>query len=127
MYFRPAGTQFHAPRCVVNVLTIIFTFSQINGFGVGDGFMADTVTCPHCKGTGATYVIGNRDGRPALEPVTCVICDGKGFVAAPTLPAPAVAPSPGPAPVPPIVVSPETWPILVPLVIFSLFFLFLLF
>lgn len=89
--------------------------------------MADTVTCPHCKGTGATYVIGSRDGRPALEPVTCVICGGNGFVAAPTLPAPAAAPPPTPAPLPPIVVTPETWPILVPLVIFSLFFLFLLF
>lgn len=87
--------------------------------------MADTITCPHCKGTGATYVIGSKDGRPALEPVSCVICEGKGYVAAPKVEPVVVAPPP-PAPVvtPP---PPEMWPILVPLGIFSLFFLFLFF
>lgn len=87
--------------------------------------MADTITCPHCKGTGATYVIGNRDGRPALEPVNCVICEGKGYVAAPKPEPVVVAPPLPPAPVAPP--PAEMWPILVPLVIFSLFFLFLFF
>ena len=89
--------------------------------------MADTITCPHCKGTGATYVIGSRDGKPALEPVSCVICEGKGFVAAPARPDPVVVAPPPPLVPNPAPPPPEFWPILVPLVIFSLFFLFLFF
>lgn len=85
--------------------------------------MAETITCPHCKGPGATYVIGQKDGKPALEPVTCVICDGKGYVPAPPPPQPVAPPPPPPVTPPPA----EFWPILVPLMIFSLFFLFLFF
>jgi hypothetical protein len=89
--------------------------------------MAETITCPHCRGTGATYVIGQRDGKPALEPVTCVICEGKGFVAAPTPPQPVIPVPPPSQPTPAAPPPPEFWPVLVPLVIFSLFFLFLFF
>jgi hypothetical protein len=77
--------------------------------------MADTVVCPHCKGTGVNYVITTQDGKPTIQSVSCVVCDGKGFVAAPvsTLAAPP-PPQEG-----------ELWPILVPLGIFFLFFAFL--
>jgi hypothetical protein len=82
--------------------------------------MADMV-CPHCKGTGMNYVIDTQDGKPTLQPVGCVVCDGKGVIAAP-------APAPAPAAPPPVSAtpSPELWPILVPFGIFALFFAFLL-
>ena len=80
--------------------------------------MADTVVCPHCKGSGVNYVIATQDGKSALQPVTCVVCDGKGTVPAP-VPVP-VSPAPAAA-----VIEPELWPILVPLGIFFLFFAFL--
>ena len=79
--------------------------------------MTDTIVCPHCKGTGVNYVIAQQDGRPTIEPVSCVVCEGKGAVSAPVLETPLrrAATEPG-----------ELWPILVPLGIFFLFFTFLL-
>ncbi len=79
--------------------------------------MAETITCPHCKGTGTNYVVATKDGKHVIEAVPCVVCDGKGTVAVPE-----------PEPEKPVVVTPdppELWPILVPLGIFSLFFVFL--
>jgi hypothetical protein len=81
--------------------------------------MADMMVCPHCKGTGANYVIVTQDGKPSIQSVSCVVCDGKGHLPAPA-PAPAAPPPPPPPP------SPELWPILVPFGIFALFFAFLL-
>jgi hypothetical protein len=63
------------------------------------------------------YVIVTQDGKPVIQPAQCVVCNGSGMVAAPTPPAP---PPPPPPPA-----EPEFWPILVPLVIFVLFFAFL--
>ena len=77
--------------------------------------MADIV-CPHCKGTGVNYVIATMDGKPTIQSLTCVVCDGRGMIAAPMPPS-------SPPPVPP---AAELWPILVPLGIFFLFFAFLL-
>lgn len=79
--------------------------------------MPDTIVCPHCKGTGVNYVIAQQDGKPTIQSVRCVVCDGKGVLPAPA-PAPAAPPAPPPAPA-------ELWPILVPLGIFFLFFAFL--
>ena len=81
--------------------------------------MADMMVCPHCKGTGMNYVIVTQDGKPVLQPVGCVVCDGKGQIAAP-------APAPAALPPVPVTSAPELWPILVPLGIFALFFAFLL-
>ncbi len=81
--------------------------------------MADTIVCPHCKGTGINYVIATQDGKPTIQPVTCAVCDGKGVIPAPP-PPPTAAPPP-----PPSTATPELWPILVPLGIFFLFFAFL--
>jgi hypothetical protein len=76
--------------------------------------MAEKV-CPHCNGSGVNYVIATQDGKSVLQPVTCVVCNGKGTVTVPD-----------PAPVtPPPAIEPELWPILVPLGIFFLFFAFL--
>jgi hypothetical protein len=84
--------------------------------------MPEMMVCPHCKGTGMNYIIVNQDGKPTLQPVNCVVCDGKG-----NLPAPTPAPPPPAAPAPtPLTPSPELWPILVPFGIFALFFAFLL-
>ena len=80
--------------------------------------MAETIVCPHCKGTGMNYVIVTQDGKPTLQPVGCVVCDGKGYVAAPPATEPEVV-------APPPAATPELWPILVPLGIFFLFFAFL--
>jgi hypothetical protein len=81
--------------------------------------MAETIVCPHCKGTSVNYVIVQQDGKPAIQSVPCVVCSGKGHMPAPApAPAPAVA---APAAPPPA----ELWPILVPLGIFFLFFAFL--
>jgi hypothetical protein len=76
--------------------------------------MADTVVCPHCKGTGVNYVISTQDAKPAIQSVSCVVCGGKGVVAAPSTSAAPPPPAEG-----------ELWPILVPLGIFFLFFAFL--
>lgn len=80
--------------------------------------MAETIVCPHCKGTSVNYVIVMQDGKPVIQSVACVVCDGKGYLPAPA-PAP-VAPPPA-VPAPPA----ELWPIMVPLGIFFLFFAFL--
>ena len=81
--------------------------------------MPDAIVCPHCKGTGVNFIIAQQDGKPTIQSVRCVVCDGKGM-----LPAPAAAPAtPPPSPPPP---PAELWPILVPLGIFFLFFAFLL-
>ena len=50
--------------------------------------MAETIVCPHCKGTSVNYVIVQQDGKPAIQSVPCVVCNGKGH-----LPAPAPAPA----------------------------------
>lgn len=78
--------------------------------------MADTIACPHCKGTGVNYIIVPHDGKSSIESVSCVVCGGKGVIAAPEPEKPPADPTPEPA---------ELWPILVPLGIFFLFFLFL--
>lgn len=78
--------------------------------------MPDTIVCPHCKGTGVNYVIAHQDGKPAIQSVSCVVCGGKGVVAAPAPETPSPPPPPEPG---------ELWPILVPLGIFFLFFAFL--
>jgi DnaJ-class molecular chaperone len=78
--------------------------------------MVDQITCPHCKGSGVNYVIIAKDDKPSIESVNCAVCKGSGIVAIPEEPA-------GPANV---VQEAELWPILVPLGIFSLFFIFLL-
>lgn len=81
--------------------------------------MAETIVCPHCKGTSVNYVIVQQDGKPAIQSVPCVVCNGKGH-----LPAPAPAPA-APPPAPPAPPPAELWPIMVPLGIFFLFFAFL--
>jgi transcription elongation factor Elf1 len=78
--------------------------------------MVDQITCPHCKGSGVNYVIIAKDDKPSIESVNCAVCKGSGNVAIPEEPA-------GPVNV---VQEAELWPILVPLGIFSLFFIFLL-
>lgn len=78
--------------------------------------MVEKITCPHCKGSGVNYVIATKDDKPSIEPVKCVVCKGGGDV-----PVPKNDPPPPPPPPP----KPELWPILVPLGIFSLFFIFL--
>ena len=77
--------------------------------------MAETITCPHCKGTAVNYIIVHKDGKSVIESVSCVVCSGKGVIAAPET----ETPRPDD--------SAELWPILVPLGIFLLFFLFLWF
>jgi hypothetical protein len=82
--------------------------------------MVDQVTCPHCKGSGINYVIVAKDDKPSIESVNCAVCNGSGHVSVPE-----------PKPEAPSVVinaapEAELWPILVPLGIFSLFFVFLL-
>ena len=78
--------------------------------------MVDQITCPHCKGTGVNYVIVAKDDKPSIESVTCAVCNGSGNVAIPEAPVEAEN----------VVQEAELWPILVPLGIFSLFFIFLL-
>lgn len=87
--------------------------------------MADPVPmipCPHCKGTGEHHVIFSKDGKPAIQPIQCGVCGGSGhlpLMGRHTPPAPKKkeeAPPPKPG---------EIWPILIPLGIFLLFFLFL--
>jgi hypothetical protein len=83
--------------------------------------MAELVACPHCKGTGVNYIIVPQEGKSSIESVDCPICAGVGRVAAPKperKPAEATKPAKRPK-------SPEFWPILVPLGLFGLFFLFL--
>jgi hypothetical protein len=87
--------------------------------------MADerSIQCPHCKGTGEHHVIFSKDGKAVIQPVACGVCAGKGCL--PLLPRqdPAVTKKDPPkAPPPP---PAEFWPILIPLGIFALFFLFL--
>jgi hypothetical protein len=59
------------------------------------------------------YIVVPRDGRSVIESVSCVVCNGKGVIVAPE------TETPGPDD------SGELWPILIPLAIFLLFFLFL--
>lgn len=80
--------------------------------------MAEMMVCPHCKGSGMNYVIITQDGKPTLEPVGCVVCDGNGNLLAPVAAPVAAAARPASAP--------EIWPILVPFGIFAMFFAFLL-
>lgn len=75
--------------------------------------MADTIVCPHCKGTGVNYVITTQDGKPTIQSVPCVVCDGKGIIDSPIVTTPDSTEA-------------ELWPILLPLGIFFLFFAFLL-
>lgn len=90
--------------------------------------MADPVPmiqCPHCKGTGEHHVIFSKDGKPAIQPIQCGVCGGTGQLPlmgrhVPPAPKPKEPPKEPPPPPPP-----ELWPILVPLGIFVLFFLFL--
>ncbi|NJM36059.1 MAG: hypothetical protein HC850_16780 [Rhodomicrobium sp.] len=79
--------------------------------------MAETMICPHCKGTTVNYVIETKDGKPVIQSVTCVVCGGKGSVPVKKDPPKEDKPAPKPAP--------ELWPIMVPLGIFVLFFAFL--
>lgn len=80
--------------------------------------MPETIVCPHCKGTSVNYVIITEGGKPAIQSVPCIVCEGKGYLPAPE-PKPTAPPPPPPPP------PPELWPILVPLGIFFLFFAFL--
>ncbi len=85
--------------------------------------MAEMVTCPHCKGTGVNYIIVPQEGKSSIELVDCPICKGIGQVPAPEperKPAEETKPAKRRK-------SPEIWPILVPLGLFGLFFLFLWF
>ena len=82
------------------------------------GRMAETIICPHCKGTGTNYVIVTEDGKPSIQPVSCVVCDATGRVEAPE---PVIE---EPATPPTAQRAPELWPILVPLGLFSLFSMF---
>ena len=74
-----------------------------------------TITCPHCRGTRVNYIVVPRDGRSVIESVSCGVCNGTGVIAGPE-PEPSRPDD-----------SAELWPILVPLGIFLLFFLFLWF
>jgi len=80
--------------------------------------MAETIICPHCKGSRVNFIIAPTTGKPTMEEVTCVVCNGTGHVPAPEPEKEEPKPEPKPEP-------PELWPILVPLGIFSLFFVFL--
>ena len=82
--------------------------------------MVDQITCPHCKGTGVNYVIIAKDDKPSIESVKCVVCKGSGDV-----PIPESKPEEPSEPIKEVQEA-EFWPILVPLGIFSLFFVFLL-
>ena len=80
-----------------------------------------SVQCPHCKGSGEHHVIFTKDGKPAIQPIQCGVCGGSGQLPimgrhVPPAPKPKAPPPPPPA---------ELWPILIPLAIFALFFLFL--
>jgi hypothetical protein len=100
----------------INALTIGGNLIKIGGNAAERvALMADTIVCPHCKGTGVNYVIVTKDGVPSIQAVPCAVCAGKGNIPAP-------APKPAAPPPPP---EPELWPILVPLGIFLLFFFFL--
>jgi DnaJ-class molecular chaperone len=82
--------------------------------------MVDQITCPHCKGSGVNYVIIAKDDKPSIESVNCAVCNGSGNVAIPeSIPKEPAGPVN-------VVQEAELWPILVPLGIFSLFFIFLL-
>lgn len=87
--------------------------------------MADPVPmiqCPSCKGSGEYPVLSAKDGKPVILPVACGVCKGSGQLplmgryAVPDTKKKVEAPPPKPA---------ELWPILIPLGIFVLFFLFL--
>lgn len=86
---------------------------------MGIGFMVEQITCPHCKGSGVNYVIVTKDDKPSIDSVKCVVCKGSGDV-----PVPKEKPKPPPEP-PKKAPEAELWPILVPLGIFSMFFIFL--
>lgn len=76
--------------------------------------MAETITCPHCRGTRVNYIVVPRDGGSVIESVSCGVCNGTGVIAGPP-----ATDTPGSDD------SGELWPILIPLAIFLLFFLFL--
>lgn len=76
--------------------------------------MPQTITCPHCRGTRVNYIVVPRDGGSVIESVSCGVCNGTGVIAGPP-----ATDTPGPDD------SGELWPILIPLAIFLLFFLFL--
>lgn len=78
--------------------------------------MADMTTCPHCRGTGVNYIIVPQERKPTIESVDCAVCHGDGQVKAPE-PQPEKKPKKRSK-------SSEFWPILVPLGLFGLFFLF---
>lgn len=82
--------------------------------------MVESITCPHCKGTAVNYVIITKDNKPSIESVSCVVCKGKGNV-----PVPKEEKKEEPAEPKQEVQEAELWPFLVPLGIFSLFFVFL--
>jgi hypothetical protein len=120
VFFRTGQADFGRRAGKINALTIIFIFTQIqlNRISTSGSLMAETMICPHCKGTSVNYVIVTQDGKPTIQSVPCVVCEGKGHLPAPA-PKPAAPPPPPPPP------SPEIWPIFVPLGIFALFFAFL--
>ncbi|MEJ2116728.1 MAG: hypothetical protein P8Y67_10045 [Alphaproteobacteria bacterium] len=86
--------------------------------------MADPVPmiqCPHCKGSGEHHVIFTKDGKPAIQPIQCGVCGGTGQL---PLMGRHVPPAPKPKAPPPKPPA-ELWPLLIPLAIFVLFFIFL--
>ncbi len=82
--------------------------------------MADKIICPHCKGSGTNYVIATEDSKPSILSVGCAVCSGEGQVTPPEHPEPILAQVSEALPA-----KPELWPILIPLGLFSLFFVFL--
>lgn len=70
-------------------------------------------TCPHCNGSGISYVINPSQNPPVLTALPCPVCKGTGKIPDPVKPPP-------PEPYQP-------WLLLIPVAIFFLFFLFLTF
>jgi hypothetical protein len=71
-------------------------------------------TCPQCNGTGVTRAVAERGTDAVIVQTTCGLCGGSG-----NLP-----PAPPPPPMPPAPAL-EVWPLLIPLALFILFFLYL--
>jgi hypothetical protein len=77
-------------------------------------------TCPQCNGTGVTRAVAERGTDAVIVQTTCGLCGGSG-----NLPTFAVEPpAPPPPPMPPAPAL-EVWPLLIPLALFILFFLYL--